>query len=256
MPKIMKNIDFKKLTITFILSFFVLFAYGDKIYGTFEGNTDQLVFKPEMTAEEMAELYHKTMNDLFNKKAKLLVTGKPEEIDENIPEDGEKAALIKKCQAHPTAEECEGIDSTIENCKQNPDKDECKLSYQQCLSKKNNVTTFCIAMEASYLYIKFKDALLSKWDEVEFDPEKTLTQMLQAIRTQRLFISGQIDSSKKVLDNTLNAYNELRWSFAMHREYKKVIKDLLKYRDKIADVRKYVEQYPDKFHDSSTPYCE
>ena len=244
-----------KLGFILILSLLLFFTGENKLYGAF-ADDNQLVFKDDMTVYQMSALYHEKMNTLFNKKAKLLITGKEDEIDEKVPDDGEKAALIKYCKGHPQDEQCEPIDQVIQQCKDDPDSEDCMQAHDQCILKTNNITTFCVAIESSHLYIKYKDALMLKWNYVDFDEDLTLAEMLRETRGKRDFIAGDIDLSKKTLDSTLNAFNELRWSFAIHKQYKQIIKDLLKYRDKIADVRKYVEQYPDRFYNASTPYCE
>jgi hypothetical protein len=254
----MEKINAKKLGITLALIFVVFLSLGGRELYTVYGEDEQLVFKDDMDVEEISEIYHEHMNNLFNKKAKLLVTGKEEEIDATVPDDGEKAGKIKYCKSRPSHEDCSNISSDINHCESNPNDKECLQTHEQCALLDKNVTTFCLAMESSTLYIKFKDALLAKWDDIpiEEDADMDLTDAFKAMQMQRTFINSEIDVSKKTLDSALAAYNELRWSFALHKEYKKIIKDLLKYRDKLADVRKYVEQYPDKFHDASTPYCK
>lgn len=186
--------------------------------------------EPETTVYEDAEIYHKQMNELFNGKAKLLTSG-------DLP-----------------AESYEVPKEALQDCATD---EECKKAVEKCREAANNVTTFCLAAEASDLYVEFRKNLISKWGKIE-NPEgsETLTGLFDEMSAKQGFIEEQIMRSKAALDMALNAYNELRWAYALHKEYKQVIKDLLKYRDGIADVRKYVEQYPDRFIDASTPYCK
>ncbi|MBU1992477.1 MAG: hypothetical protein ABH856_01170 [Patescibacteria group bacterium] len=178
------------------------------VSGAFEVNDEMDVF-------ELATAYHESVNELFNAKAKKLITE-----DETANKES--------------------------------------LDEEECLKTDNNVSTFCVAVQAIDLYEQYKDELYKRWDPTQKDIEnsESLTDALSNTSSKRDFIKEQVAKSKVALDMTLSAYNELRWSFELHKQYKQVIKDLLKYRDKLADVRQYVEQYPARFADATTPYCQ
>ncbi len=68
-------------------------------------------------------------------------------------------------------------------------------------------------------------------------------------------ITREKAAAKEALDQTLSAYNELRVAWPMHKKYQEIYVSLLKYRDKLIEVRNYVENFPSKFIDATTTKC-
>ncbi len=68
-------------------------------------------------------------------------------------------------------------------------------------------------------------------------------------------IDRETDSAKRALDQTLAAYNELRTAWPMHKIYMHIYDSLIKYRDKMVEIRNQVEEFPSKFIDASTTKC-
>lgn len=69
-------------------------------------------------------------------------------------------------------------------------------------------------------------------------------------------INQALDTAKKTLDQTLSAYDQLRMAWPMHQQYVQIYADLVKYRDKIVNIRHETDIFPQKFVDVTTTACE
>lgn len=86
---------------------------------------------------------------------------------------------------------------------------------------------------------------------------QSLTQSQLALHMSTCLegIEREISSSKRALDVTLQAYDELKTAWPMHKRYTEVYESLLKFRDKMVEIRHHTEAYPSKFIDATTTQC-
>jgi hypothetical protein len=184
--------------------------------------------------------YHNDMNELFDAKIKIL-------LDD---------------------------DTTIEQVKAPGYNDD--GSPKECES--DNVSTYCVSLEAADLYFAFQEALVGDgdgydshvdyyFDEVEDayssaseDPDSARRQLrLDDVSSEYAerydLIQDQLEISQRAMNVTLSAYNELYKYYNLHKEYEQVITDLEAYRDELSEMRKWVERYPKHFHDRTTTAC-
>ena len=68
-------------------------------------------------------------------------------------------------------------------------------------------------------------------------------------------ITDKVLQAKKVLDQTLSAYDQLRLAWSMHKKYIQIYNSLIKYRDLLKEIRRAVETFPSKFIDASSTKC-
>ncbi|MDD3862178.1 MAG: hypothetical protein PHP74_04825, partial [Candidatus Gracilibacteria bacterium] len=68
-------------------------------------------------------------------------------------------------------------------------------------------------------------------------------------------INQDIEESRRVLEATLSAYNEFMIAYPIHKQYQVVIKNLIKYKNKLKDVRDYIIQFPSTFIDVTSTKC-
>ena len=69
------------------------------------------------------------------------------------------------------------------------------------------------------------------------------------------FIDEEEARAKTALDQTLDAYNQLRWAWQLHTRYMDIFSELVKYRDHIVALRKNTDYLPMKFIDATTTKC-
>ena len=167
------------------------------------------------TLQEAVIQYHTTMNELFNKSLKLMLSGKGDlkpPADEVCPENN----VSTYCVAARAVQEYEG---------------------------------FRIALKTHTQYIS------DKLSEEQTTQYISTEQALSVLNQRHDLVNSQLDIAKKVLDVTLATYNEAQVLYPLHKEYGQLIKDLEKYRDALAGFRKEVELYPRTFHNVMTTQC-
>lgn len=188
--------------------------------------------KPLQSLQDSIALYHKNINDLFNARMKLLVSGKG---DNTIPYDYTNNI--------PDATNGTDADGNAHPCND------------------QNVTTFCLATAALDEFIDFqtvmKERALRFWDESTVDDQTSFTindaMLTSALRSKA--IADEVAAAKNALDRSLAAYNQLHVAYPLHQQYKQIIIDLTKYRDALSSVRNEIENYPSKLLDATTPSC-
>lgn len=106
------------------------------------------------------------------------------------------------------------------------------------------------------------ESLLSKgayWQTSATAPLSSLTMSIVDLSdksAQRVkFIDEEIKRSKQALDQTLDAYSQLRTAWAMHVKYMDIFADLVKYRDYLVAIRKQTDTFQFKFIDATTTKC-
>lgn len=177
--------------------------------------------------------YHKDMNKLFNESTKI---------------------LIEKLKTE-AAISIESLEAVLEI----PEKDE------DCFKEdKKNVSTYCVAVRATKLFMQYQEALNNRrqelFDKAPEDVEAELAKKTQAgivteITLRSKIIDDELTTAKKALDTTLKAYNELRLAYPLHIEYQLLIPKLQKFRDALKVIRDKVETFPSKFVDAASSNC-
>lgn len=69
------------------------------------------------------------------------------------------------------------------------------------------------------------------------------------------FIDDEIERAKLALDQTLDAYSQLKTSWQLHIRYIDIFNNLVKYRDQLVNIRQQTDVFPMKFIDATTTRC-
>lgn len=227
------------------------------------GPNKNMYNNPELSTEQIMTLYHQQTNNKFNTYIRTMITSQAEAAKNNSVDP---KSLPPEPPDEPPAE---GEDPMKAFCVDNPD----------------NYSTFCLAarlisdQEAGNGYIQYAQALdcrrgnLFETTQEESlyqgygealiigeENEQNFTGILQAQKVLEVSarleaIDREIKTSKRALDQTLAAYEELKTAWPMHKRYVEVYEDLVKYRDKMIEVRHQIEEYPSKFIDATTTMC-
>lgn len=196
------------------------------------------------------DLYHENMNERFNEYIKKMLAATKECAKVQDPE----APCNKNSRPPPRK-----ADGTIEKC------------------SPENFSTYCVATtlysDTDIGFITLRDILNCRkfelfeqaskgtvWNDwmtwnnsatVAFQENKAINASNKAS-----VIDARIAEAKKALDTTLSAYDQLRSAWLMHKRYMRIYWSLLKYRDKLVEIRRAVETFPAKFIDASTTRCK
>jgi len=194
----------------------------------------------EYMNENVISEYHDEMNDMFNKKIAAMV-----KILKN-PEGVNDPNLESPCGAADFQE-----DGGVKKCE------------QICRNNSGNVSTYCVSVEAMDMYMKYIFHLNkirkaigfeSVWSaEMKLTPVTDLAYQLLLKREEA--IDKDIEISRRVLEATLTSYNEFMTAFPVHTRYQTVIKNLIKYKNKLKDVREQIQKFPSTFIDTTGTKC-
>ncbi len=156
---------------------------------------------------------------------------------------------------------------------QNPD----KSPADKCPSE--NYSTYCVALNLysspEFGYVALKNVLSCRKNDffadskqenayinamVVKEAENWANQVqLSAKAMEYSAKSAEIDEhlrqAKEALERTLSAYDQLKMAWGVHKKYMEIYKSLIKYRDKLVEIRRAVETFPSKFIDASTTRC-
>lgn len=185
---------------------------------------------------EAQRLYHNGMNDFFNKKLARVVE------------------LMKNPVGFVQVEHLYCVDRNGKDMSP----DECARG---CFE--DDVSTFCVSMQAldqyrAYLntmyYIQTYWSADSQWWALM---KLTLIADVQSYMADRdAKIADDISNSQLILESTLKAYNEFLSAYPVHKIYEDVIKNLIKYKNKLKQIRLEVEKYPATFVDTTSTKCQ
>ena len=219
--KIFKN------TLVSILSALIVIM---TIYGGYTIYASDYAFdSPGMDYANIKSLYHREMNSLFNEKVSQLVDILD---DKNIDPFSDDRFLT------PT-EGTSGSDGD-NGC------------------SKDNLSTFCVSLQALDRYLAYVNRLnMEKSTLPSSDAEiKTYEFYLSLTKARNTLIDKEIEDAKTVMSAVLNAYNEFRLAYPLHKKYLDIIDDLAKFRLKLKLIKRQVRDFPLRFIDASSDACK
>lgn len=218
---------------------------------------------PNMSTEEVMMEYHKRTNEKFNWYIGTMLTKQSSSAKENIIDPDSLPPLL------PDEPPGENEDPMKTFCAENPvnystfcvaanllsdeKRGDGYMQYAQALDCRRG-KLFETAQEET-LYNEYGEALI-RGEENEEEFEQVLqTQKALGISARLDAIDREIKTAKRALDQTLAAYEELKTAWPMHQRYIEIYEQLVKYRDKMVEVRHQVEEFPSKFIDATTTKC-
>ena len=197
-------------------------------------------FQKVTTVDTMVR-YHGAMNTLFNESLEKAV---------KTLDDPKKGLFNPNLQSPCVASDFQKIGGGAkceDKCKKNAD----------------NVSTYCVSVRATNMYLAYIGHLGQLqgtvnfeslgWAELRIIPATDL--LYQAILARDEKITKDIEESRRVLEATLGAYNEFMISYPIHKQYQVVIKNLIKYKNKLKDIRDSLIQFPSSFVDTTATKC-
>lgn len=215
-----------------------------------EGKVINLYNDPDLSTGAIMDLYHKRTNDEFNRYIRLMITAQEATA-------GDFSVDLNSQPPEPAdPQDPLGVYKLEEFCEKNRD----------------NYSTFCVAKnlltdgEQGDGYVQYVKALECRRGDIAEDIENAspgveyvsgvVQEAAYAIRSWRIdAIDREVTTAKRALDQTLSAYDELKTAWPMHQRYIKIYESLVKFRDKMVEIRHQIEEYPSKFIDATTTMC-
>lgn len=217
----------------------------------------------QLSTEQIMVLYHEETNKKFNIYIQKMIKGQADAAKNNSIDPNSTPP------EPPVDPPAEGVDPMKDSCVNNSDnystfclaarlisdkkQGNGYLQYAQALDCRRNRLFETSQEEGAYQ--DYGEALI-----LGEENEQKFSQILQAQKALEISarleaIDREIKTSKRALDQTLAAYEELKTAWPMHKRYIEIYEDLVKYRDKMIEVRHQVEEYPSKFIDATTTMC-
>lgn len=203
--------------------------------------------------EQVIEEYHKNMNDKFNEYTKKMLEEQEKASKTNTPDPNSKA---------PESGDCTGLsDNYSTYCVAKTllsNETSGYMEYLKALDCRKN--QFFDTKEDELSYADVGETILSAGVSNPGAVEEQYPEIYQLQKSMEMSarldaVTREIDSAKQTLDVTLATYNELKTAWAMHKRYVEIYESLVKYRDKMVEIRHQVEDFPSKFIDATTTMC-
>ncbi len=122
----------------------------------------------------------------------------------------------------------------------------------------DNVSTYCVSMGALDIYIQYVTSL-NRLLGAPVRPDGdyfTVEDVLNASRRGSDEIHDEIEYSRKVMRATIAIYNEYKLAYPMHKKYREIISNLIKYRTVVKDISRQTTHFPIKFIDATSSTCD
>ncbi len=202
------------------------------------------------STERAMNLYHKTINEKFNKYTLMMITAQTQAAETGVSDPNSSPPENGECTAENYSTYCvsramligEGIGGR-----------DGYMDYLKALECRRGRIFDTVDDETAWK--KYQDAMiLGEKNENEASDTLQLQRTL-AVSGRVAKIDREITASKQALDVTLATYDELKTAWAMHKRYVNIYKNLVKFRDKMVEIRHHVEEYPSKFIDATTTMC-
>lgn len=200
------------------------------------------LYNAELTLDEQTSLYHEQMNLTFNQTIAQLI----QFLSANKDLGNEE--IRKKVLERITVPE------------DLPDEE--VLNF--CLNREENMnlSTYCLALRADDLYENYRAALSFRREDLVgptcdlSDPNLTQADLLHCGDSERIRIDRELVDAKKAFEASLTAYQELQTAFPLHMQFEDMKDALIKYRDRLVEIRKKVDEFPSRFINSTSDSCK
>lgn len=223
-------------------------------YYGYELNPDSPYSNFDLDTEQVMELYHKTQNTKFNEYIKKMIQAQAAAVKKNEPdpnglppEKDETTGLPLACDANNYSTYC--VATTLLS-----DKSFGYMEYRKSLGcRKQNL--FSSAKDKTNHNEAYTRAMIIGEKNEENALNRSQGARVLDVSARLKATDTEIDVAKQALDKTLVAYEELKTAWPMHKRYVQIYESLVKYRDKLVEVRHQVEELPNKFIDATTTKC-
>ncbi len=224
----------KQTTISLITAIFVsFFVYGG--YTIYAASNVTFDFREQKDYMSVIDNYHREMNSFFNRKVTAL---RELTKDDDFLTNPEKRKMFE-------------VPPDID--KKN---DDLETVIKKCAKNGNNISTYCVSMEALEVYMEYVRHLGAIKDNLSDLPADSIDDKIRQLAAKNQKIEQEVEDARAVMEATLATYNEFSMAYPMHKKYVMIAKQLVKYKLTLKDIRKRVMLFPIKFIDASTTQCQ
>lgn len=201
------------------------------------------LYNAELSLDQHIELYHEQMNLIFNQTIAQLIPF----LSAN--KDLANEEIRKKVLERITVPE------------DLPDEE--VLNFCLNRGENMNLSTYCLALRADDLYENYRAALSFRREDLSgsaqvdgLSPTQTQTETFDNIYDQSRRIDRELVDAKKAFEASITVYQELQTAFPLHMQFEDMKDALIKYRDRLVEIRKKVDEFPHRFTNSTSDACK
>ncbi len=187
---------------------------------------DQFEFEKHHSFSTIECLYHELMNNFFNEKIEAVRNEINEgnfdtiKVPEDIEVDDDFFTIIDKCGTE-------------------------------------NLSAYCVSMHALHKYLAYVEKLNTIINKLELEGigdayVASIQNIVMNVSERNQKIIEEFDNARLVMEATVGAYNEFQTAYPLHRKYRKVMVELIKYKNILNKARRELIDFPQKFHNAST----
>lgn len=206
--------------------------------------------RANQSTQQAMELYHETINKKFNEYIKKMIAGQAEASKNAVSDPNAAAPEDGVCTAENYSTYCVARAMLIGEGVGGRDG---YMDYLKALECRRSRIFDTIDDETAWKDYQDFWILGEGNEQAAFETLQTQRTLSVSARVEK--IDAEIVNSKKALDVALATYDELKTSWTMHKRFMNIYKNLIKFRDKMAEVRHQVEEFPSKFIDATTTKC-
>ncbi len=211
--------------------------------------------RADQTTQEAMKLYHKTINAKFNDYIKKMIEAQTDASETGLADSNAKAPPNDVCDEDNYSTYCVSRAMLIGEGVGGRDG---YMDYLKAMDCRRTRIFDTMMDQLSYSDIAQSALSLGYYSpsQIESDyPAQYQLQKTLAVSGRVAKIDREISASKQALDVTLATYDELKTAWTMHKRYIKIYENLVIFRDKMAEIRHQVEEFPSKFIDATTTMC-
>lgn len=200
----------------------------------------------DLSTEDIMVRYHEAVNEAFNRYIQTMLKAQAKVAVSSKPDPNSQPPANDVCTEENYSTYCVGkLLLTNQNYGY--------MAYRKALLCRK-YELFDTTQERD-AWNAYSDALVTGEANEQAVAAVYQTQKVVDISTRVGAIDSELENAKKALDATLAAYDELKTAWPLHQQYVELYNNLVKFRDKLAEIRHYTEELPAEFIDVTTSMC-
>jgi len=193
-----------------------------------------IVFASDNSLENYAATYHLEINEIVNQHVYAMISFFNTKTDLDSLSEEDINLLVAPAE-NALEEEC----------------------YRKTEDDLMNITSTCLNYKMRARYNEYSDLLDSQADGFNVDVDEVTNQkeLIGASGSQQSFIFAQKQEASDLIEQTVKFYNQLYFSYPIHKQYEQTIDQLTELKSNLKKLRRKLKRYPSKFHNATSTSC-
>lgn len=126
------------------------------------------------------------------------------------------------------------------------------------VSCEDNLSASCLQFLINQNFTDLTGAIQQNLSSLQLNDSSSLTttEITQSQGQKIIFIQSELEAINDSVEQTLIFYQQLLLSLPLHNSYQLSIQELDNYIEGFQDLEFYIQKYPSKYNNVTTPYCQ